>query len=34
MPWITRALRAMTHFNIGAALACAAWFLMHGGGWA
>lgn len=29
MPSIERALRAMTHFNIGAALACAAWFLLH-----
>lgn len=32
MPWIERALRAMTHFNIGAILACAAWFLLHSGG--
>lgn len=32
MPWIECALRVMTHFSIGAVLACAAWFLMHGGG--
>lgn len=31
MSWIERALRAMTHFNIGAAIACAAWFLLRGG---
>lgn len=32
MPWIERALRAMTHFNIGATLACAAWLLLRSGG--
>lgn len=32
MPWIERAPRALAHFNIGATLACAAWFLLLSGG--
>lgn len=32
MSLIERVLRAMTHFNVGAALACAAWFLLRSGG--
>ncbi len=32
MTTIERALRAMTHLNIGALLALAAWLILHGGG--
>jgi hypothetical protein len=31
MSWIQRALRAMTHFNIGATLALLAWWLTRTG---
>jgi hypothetical protein len=31
MSWIERALRAMTHFNIGATLALLAWLLTRTG---